>query len=357
MTIDAVGGVWRYGMDLGAALRSGGTEVVFACLGPSASPAQIAEAEAIGRFIAVPAPLDWTAVGEQDLAGIAHQLETMTAEQEIDLLHLNLPSQAAGLHVPVPVVVVSHSCVVTWFQAVRGTATPPDWQWQGRWNRAGFAAADAVLAPSRSHADLLTACYGPLRNLVVVHNGARSITAPSQKEPYVLAAGRWWDDGKNGRLLDAASKGAAWPVQMAGSLNGPNGQYMPVQSAQYLGEIPNAELRSLMARAAVFASPSIYEPFGLAPLEAALEGSALLLSDIPTYRELWDGAAFFAPPDDPAAWSAAIDRLAADPDLRRALGSAAAARATNYSLEAQVRAVRNVYAGLMQPAQALRRAG
>ena len=38
---------------------------------------------------------------------------------------------------------------------------------------------------------------------------------------------------------------------------------------------------------------ALYEPFGLAVLEAAQAGCALVLSDIPTFRELWDGAALF----------------------------------------------------------------
>ena len=55
-----------------------------------------------------------------------------------------------------------------------------------------------------------------------------------------------------------------------------------------------------MARAAIFVSSSVYEPFGLAVLEAAGSGAALVLSDIPTFRELWDEAALFAPPGDAA---------------------------------------------------------
>ena len=52
----------------------------------------------------------------------------------------------------------------------------------------------------------------------------------------------------------------------------------------------------MMARTAVFVSPALYEPFGLAVLEAAQAGCALVLSDIPTFRELWDGVALFVAP-------------------------------------------------------------
>jgi glycosyltransferase involved in cell wall biosynthesis len=299
--------------------------------------------------VAVDAPLDWTAAGKRELAEVPRVLTRIASEFGIELLHLNLPSQAAGLDVAIPVVVVSHSCVVTWFRVVRGEPIPADWAWQERLNRDGFASADVALAPSRSHATLLAACYGPLPNLRVIYNASRAAPADAaEREPFVVAAGRWWDDGKNGRTLDAASEGARWPVLMAGSTNGPNGQYLPIMHARHLGEIGNDELRRLMARAGVFASPSIYEPFGLAPLEAALAGTPLLLADIPTYRELWDGAALFTPPHDAQAFRDDIDRLANNENLRAELREKARQRAGQYTIEAQTEAVLAAYAEAMQ---------
>jgi glycosyltransferase involved in cell wall biosynthesis len=359
MCVDAVGGVWRYAMDLGAALHARGIEVVFACFGPPASVRQIAEAEAVGRFVAVEAPLDWTAAGEDKLSEVPHHIARLVDEHGIDLLHLNLPSQAAGLDLSVPVVVVSHSCVVTWFRAVRGTAVSPDWAWQERLNRDGFTAADLALAPSRSHAALLSACYGPLPHLQVVYNASRPApAAATEREPFIIAAGRWWDEGKNGKTLDQAAENARWPVMMAGSLSGPNGQYLPLRYAKPLREIGNADLRSLMARAGAFVSPSIYEPFGLAALEAALAGTPLLLADIPTYRELWGDAALFVPSTDPGAFRQGIDRLASDKALRGELGKKARERASRYTQKAQTDAVLDAYAEAMQHSRpALRKAG
>jgi len=91
------------------------------------------------------------------------------------------------------------------------------------------------------------------------------------------------------------------------------------------------------------ASPSVYEPFGLSVLEAALSGAALVLSDIPTYRELWDGAALFATADDPAAHAVAINRLAADERLRADLGRRAKAVAGTYTVDRQVESLLGVY--------------
>src|SRR5207245_10764497 len=60
-----------------------------------------------------------------------------------------------------------------------------------------------------------------------------------------------------------------------------------------LGFLPRADLDAWLRRSSVYLSTARYDPFGLLPLQAALNGCALLLSDIPSYRELWDGAAWF----------------------------------------------------------------
>ena len=77
----------------------------------------------------------------------------------------------------------------------------------------------------------------------------------------------------------------------------------------------------------MFVSSARYEPFGLAVLEAAAAGCALVLSDIPTFRELWDGAATFVACDDDLALAQAIERIVDDVMLPAA-GLPAGASAT-----------------------------
>lgn len=79
------------------------------------------------------------------------------------------------------------------------------------------------------------------------------------------------------------------------------------------------------------ASPVEHEPFGLCPLEAALHGSALVLGDIDTLREIWGAAAMYAPPHDDDALARAMGVLAGDPALRADLGIRARQRAERYS--------------------------
>ncbi|HEV7416936.1 MAG TPA: glycosyltransferase family 4 protein [Tianweitania sediminis] len=350
MTMDAVGGVWRYGLDLAASLQPHGITFVFVGFGPRPSSEQRHEAEKIGKLIWQDAKLEWLAKRPAELDDLPRRIEALVKAEGIDLLHLNAPSQAAGLSVPCPVVVVSHSCVITWLDAVR-SQQPGKLLWQKRLNRAGFDAANAVLAPSSSHAEALERSYGPIRSLSVVHNASKVTAGTAERQPFVFAAGRWWDEGKNGAVLDAVGNKLSWPVRLAGSVKGPNGERIRMRNADHLGTLSSSEVQEVMARAGIFVSPSIYEPFGLAPLEAAAAGAPLVLSDIPTYRELWDGAALFAAPRDPDAFVAALDGLIASPSQRQEFGRKALLRAKRYSASAQAEAMMAIYTQVQVPAE------
>ena len=253
-----------------------------------------------------------------------------------DILHLHLPSQAAPLAPDLRVVAVTHSCQPTWWQSAGDGPIPDPWLPLLERTRAGLARADRVLAPTRAHADAVQDVYGPLPRLTIVPNAAPApATAAPARHLVALAAGRWWDAGKNGRTLDEAAALTSVPILMAGPMQGPEGSHLALRHAQPLGDLAHAALRARMAEAALFVSPSLYEPFGLAVLEAAMHGCALVLADIPSLRELWNGAALYAEPRDPAAFARAIDQLAADSDQRTRLGAAARRRAARFGLARQ----------------------
>jgi glycosyltransferase involved in cell wall biosynthesis len=352
MTVDAVGGVWRYALDLAAYLRRYEHEVVLAGLGPGPTQAQSAEAHDVGMLVWLDSPLDWMTEREADLYNLPAELNELVRRHAIDLMHVNAPSQACGVAAGCPVVAVSHSCVVTWFHAVKHMPAPSAWGWQKDRNRRGFDRADTVIAPSASHAAMLKHCYGPIAGLEVVRNAVRPGAAAAEREAFAIAAGRWWDEGKNGKVLEAAAAHCSWPVLAAGPLQGPNGAACSFDAVRGLGELAGSEVRSLMARASIFVSPSLFEPFGLAALEAAEAGTPLLLADIPTYRELWDNAAVFFPTSDAAALGDAFNTLAADERLRRRLGRAAKQRSLEYSAERQAARMLSIYNSVCASAMA-----
>lgn len=350
MTIDAVGGVWRYAMELAAALQSEGVTVVFAVIGPPPDPARTREAKQLGTLVLLNETLDWMAESERELETLPRTLEQIAAHYAVDVVHLNLPSQAHGLNLEIPLLVTSHSCPITWWCTMRSDPLPASWQWLRRRIASGLRCAPILIAPSRSHADDLERAYGHLPDLEVVHNAIAASVPDTARENFLFAAARWWDEGKNGLVLDAAAGSAPWPLVIAGPTTGPNGQRVDFHFARVRGEIPHYQVLDHMRRAAVFVSPSLYEPFGLAALEAARSRAALLLADIPTYRELWDGAAIFFDPLNPDALAGAIDKLIAHPDLRHDLGVRAHARSRRFVPARQAEEMSGLYRRLVSAA-------
>jgi glycosyltransferase involved in cell wall biosynthesis len=147
----------------------------------------------------------------------------------------------------------------------------------------------------------LNVVYSGLPPLHVIHNATAVEPTDTPKEELVLSVGRWWDPGKNDAILDEAAAIIQWPVMLAGPLEGPNGQAVSFLNTRTLGALPHQDVLNLMRRAAIFAAPSRYEPFGLAVVEAAIVGAALVLADIPTFRELWSDAALSRHPT--TAWA------------------------------------------------------
>jgi len=331
VTTDAVGGVWRYAVDLAGGLAERGIGTVLAVLGPPASAAQRGEAEAVPnlRLVQTGLPLDWTADGPADLAHASGRLAALAALTGVSAVHLHAPALVGSVRWPVPVVAVAHSCVGTWWRAVRGGPMPDDLQWRADATGAGLRTAAAVIAPTAAHAAATQAVYGPAR-MQVVHNGRDP--GPFSNLPRsraVLTAGRLWDDGKGVGELDRAAMGLDAPVRAAGPTRGPNGAERRFDHLELLGTLDQPGMAAAYGAATVFASMALYEPFGLAVLEAAQAGMALVLSDLPGFRELWDGAALFVA--NPAALQPALRQALDHPE---ALAAAARERAGRYTVNA-----------------------
>jgi glycosyltransferase involved in cell wall biosynthesis len=111
-----------------------------------------------------------------------------------------------------------------------------------------------------------------------------------------------------------------------------------------LGSVDEGSLRSLYAGADLFAFPSWHEGFGLPVLEAMVQGTAVLCSDVPALHEVAGGAAHLVPPGDVEAWAAALAELLADPGRRAALADAGRIRAWDFTWEQTIVGTRAVYA-------------
>jgi glycogen(starch) synthase len=278
-----------------------------------------------------------------DVAQSGEWLLSLERRLRPDVVHLN--GFAHGdLAWESPAVVVGHSCVLSWWSAVRGGPAPAQWDEYRKRVRNGLRQADAVVAVSRFIAGEFQKCYGPLGPIAVIYNGRDpAVYLPERKEEFVLSCGRLWDEAKNIRALDQAASRLRWDVYVAGEDKHPEGGRAGLKQVHALGCLSASELQRWYARAAIYALPARYEPFGLSVLEAALSGCALVLGDIPSLREIWHDAALFVPADDHEALAAAIDTLISSRSLRDGLARSARARALTFTPERMMQAYLDVY--------------
>lgn len=353
MTADAVGGVWQYTLDLAEGLRPHGVETTIALLGPAPSLDQWATSEGTGaKIILTDLPLDWTATGRGDVEKAGRAIARMARMIEADLVHLNSPALAADAGFNVPVAAICHSCVATWWEAVRGGPLPEEFIWRADLVRRGYAAADTILAPTAAFAQTTARVYDLAQVPIVVRNGRRAMEQSdtgAASEPFIFTAGRLWDEGKNFAAINRVAPRLPAPVLVAGPLNGPNGTWVDASHVQALGRLSDAQVAWYLSKRPIFVSMALYEPFGLTVLEAAQAGCALVLSDIPTFRELWEGAALFVDPNDDDALAEALTRLLRDREARAVLGHAARECAGAYTVDAMCAGVLNAYRSVLCP--------
>jgi glycosyltransferase involved in cell wall biosynthesis len=344
MTADTVGGVWTYALELSRGLVKLGTQVSLATMGAPLTSDQRCEARQTGVDVYESAyKLEWMEQPWADVGLAGEWLLSLAAQLQPDLIHLN--NYAHGnLEWNAPVLMVGHSCVCSWWNAVHGTDAPAEWAEYRTRVRKGLQAAHMVVGVSRSMLRELQHWHG-LTSGAVVYNGrcAGAYEPAGHKEDIVLSTGRVWDAAKNIATLDAAAAVIRWPVYVAGEAQHPEGGRRTLQCAIPLGKLSTEDLRPWFARAAVYALPALYEPFGLSVLEAALSGCALVLGDIPSLREIWGEAAMFVPPSDHEALALCVNSLVAKQALRDELGRKARTRALSFTPERMAKEYLGVY--------------
>jgi glycosyltransferase involved in cell wall biosynthesis len=344
MTADTIGGVFSYAITLGTALSRRGVTVHLATMGAPPRAEQRSAARTAGLVLHESQyRLEWMDDPWNDVERAGEWLRDLEREIRPDVVHINGYSHAT-VGFAAPVVVVAHSCVLSWWEAVFGDPAPSRYDRYRAAVRAGLAAADAIVSPSAAMKAALERHHdvapGLGSKMTVVPNGAPRRERRLRKEPFVLSCGRLWDRAKNVAAVARVAPRLRWPVKVAGE----GGELL--QGIEHLGWLSAAALSDVMDRASIFALPARYEPFGLSALEAAHHGCALVLGDIASQREVWGDSAIFVPPDDDEALAATIDSLAANADLRGRLGSRAVARAETYTPDRMVEGTLAVYASV-----------
>jgi glycosyltransferase involved in cell wall biosynthesis len=348
LVTDAVGGVWVYSVELARALKPLGIETILAVMGPAPNAKQREQAAEI-KLIDTGLPLEWLDTSPSEMRRAGEALASIARREQVDIVQTNSAAILADCEFDQPCVAVQHSCVASWWAAVKGTPLPYSFLWRRELVECGLNRASTVVAPSIAFAAETARIYDVNAPVVAVHNGRRPVvaSAPMQAD-FVLTASRLWDEGKNVATLDAAAARLKVPFEAAGPQYGPNGACVELRHMRGLGEVSSSRLAGLLAARPIFASAALYEPFGLSVLEAAYAGSALVLSDIPTHREMWGGTAIFVPARDEAAFASAIQDLLNDVDERQQLGQLARARAQLYTPERMAGGMYDIYARVAQ---------
>jgi glycogen synthase len=355
LTADTLGGVWTYALELARILQQHGVQVVLATMGGLLTASQRMEIRSISGLTVCESSfkLEWMEDPWSDVARAGDWLLGLEEAIQPDVIHLNSYVHGA-LSWRSPTLLVGHSCVLSWWRAVKGQAPPPSWERYRCLVACGLQSADLVLAPTQAMLSALERHYGRLRRSGIVPNG-RDATPfpPTDKKPFILAVGRLWDEAKNIVMLDRVAPSLAWPIYVAGEEHHPVAGRVDYRSLKPLGCLSLPILASWLSRAAIYALPARYEPFGLSVLEAGLAGCALVLGDIPSLREIWNGAALFIPPDDADTLGKTLQALSQDPLHLAWLGDKARTRALQYTPERMLTGYLAAYAELLQAQQKL----
>jgi glycosyltransferase involved in cell wall biosynthesis len=234
------------------------------------------------------------------------------------------------------------------------------------------AAATAIIADSEAtRRDLLRYYPAAAPKVHVVHLGVEAAFRPVAPEAVRAVAGRYGlperyvlfvgvlEPRKNVRTLLGAYRSLlqrrgrdAGPPPLV--IVGPRGWWYRdlyrlareqglAPLVRFLGPVPDAELPALYSGAAAFVYPSLYEGFGLPPLEALACGVPVVCSDRAALPEVVGDAALLVDPQDAGAIAGALARVLDDDQLRQTLRARGLARAARFTWERTAQATARVY--------------
>lgn len=229
-----------------------------------------------------------------------------------------------------------------------------------RWVRPSVGCADAVVTISEFSRAEIANTYGyPAERIAVIPGAADGRFRPEVeagevqtlreklglRAPFVLTVGGLEANKNHARLVEAWASldqqlRERWRLVLAGR---PGGAWTQVQQTigrhglgdevRLLGPVADEDLPLLYHAADLFAFPSLYEGFGLPPLEAMACGLPVVASGAAALPEAVGEAALLVEPEDTASLAAGLARAMRDEGLRQELSRAGLERVRCFSWE------------------------
>lgn len=174
--------------------------------------------------------------------------------------------------------------------------------------------------------------------------------------PYLLYAGQWKRYKNVHGLLQAfaalkeTKNVPDLKLVLVGRIDPKAGILEEVEQLGLKGEViptgyvvEEREIVAIYQEATAFVFPSLYEGFGLPPLEAMMAGVPVISSNRSAMPEVVGDAALLIDPEDPDEMREAIERVLLDPPLREELIERGRRRVERFSWDATAQGVRRAY--------------
>lgn len=333
------------------ALRPGGSGVqtyireLLRCLGEEVDAILVAAVQDDARD---ELPAGVGALPRRQSAGVARALDGLRTLGRADIVHgldVDIPLRVGG-----PSVATVHDLAVfdtPWaFSAVRARG-------EQVLVRQVLRRVDAVIAVSAFTAERVAALFG--RSAVVTPLAPSPDLAPPAPaevarvrsrydlpDRFVLHVGTV-EPRKDVPGLARACREVDVPLVLAGAL-ARRAEVPP--GASHLGWVPRGDLAPLYGSATLVAYPSLYEGFGLPPLEAMSCGAPVIATRVASLPEVLGEAACLVPTADEGHLARAIAELLADGERRREMSRAGLRRAAGFTWKATAAGTAEVYRSL-----------
>jgi len=304
--------------------------------------------------------------------GLQHNLQLHGTLRSLNATLYHIPLNSVAWRMPRPYVVTIHDMSTLLFPARR------DFRYtlhQERYRRGAAKAARIITVSNTTRRDIETVLHVPAERICTIYSAPDPAFTtpdddPAQKRqildrysityPYVLYAGTIRVHKNIPRLVEAFAVlrhdlenhpqyGNLRLVIIGDELSRNPAvrravAHSRIESAvRFLGFVPFETLRVFYSAAELFAFPSLYEGFGLAPLEAMACGTPVVASNLPSLVEAVGEAAELVSPDNVFDIERGLREVLLNPERRESLVEAGRAQARRFHWDTTARQVLSIY--------------